>query len=1641
MRRSMGYVIHSIKALLAVGLLIAGLSGKAHADGTQAGTNVQISYSLDYKVSGVSQTTIDTSASGSNTPVEFTVDRRIDLTVSALGNTDVVPGAQDQDLLFQLTNEGNDVQAYALLVVNEGGDDFSATGSTLYYYIDDGDGLFEPGADDGAAIVYNGTATSDLAADRILFIAIRSDIPSSANDAGEDIISIIADTLEPTTSASPGTPVTADGDGNTQLGAAENVLADGSGTSNEAANAGDHSASASYVVDDPLLVLNTNDSGAGSLRAAIIHANAYVDADNISFVIPGGGVQTITLGSALPAITDANISIDGLSQSGASCGQLTTGTPHDLRIMIDGAGVSSALLPVQASDVTVQGLSLVRGQAQAMDLNSAADNAVLRCNYIGVETDGTTAAGNGLVVNSSGIRITDADSVEIDNNLMSGNGSNPNGQLTTSGSSLIITGNIVGMDETGTSNNGAGFYGLQISGGSSIIIGGASAAERNLISQNHHGVYITGSVPALEFVNNYVGTDITGLVDQGNRQQGLHVVSNGGPYTISDNVISSNHGGATATQLLLAGTLSATLLRNKIGVGADGTTVLFNQGPGLSIGGTVTVQVGDGTAVNGNIIAGNGSEGINISGTAAIIGNRIYGNGALGINLAGGTEDANGVTANDSGDGDSGANDLLNFPVINTITASGSTSVMYNVNLDVPANTEGYRIEFYKNSSGNASGHGEGETFLGFVDTGDHPGGSINFDGAFTASEAVSSSDIISTTATRKTGVTSYDMTSEFSANYTVVSALIVTNTNDSGAGSLRQAIENANADPTMDDITFAIPNAGPHVINLVTSLPTLTDAGISIDGTTQSGANCGAPWEGTAHTLEIVLDGAAGATTGLRVHTSDVSLKGLSVVNMTEGLYLDTASANTSVTCNHVGLTPGGIGAGGVRAIRVYGANTVIGGSAAADGNVISGNTHGIALFDGSSATQIQNNFIGTDPVGENGVPNTGHGIIGWVGTYSIHEIRKNLISGNGSSAIHFDANDIVSGSSGDLKIAGNYMGVDRSGNAPLPNGAWGIFFNTATISGLTIGGTALADRNIIAANNNVGVDLRDTVNATILNNYIGVGDDGQTAMGNNLLGIRLLNVSGADIGNGSAAGRNIVANTTGIGIAVTNNSTNIDILGNYIGADATGAAAAGNTTNGLHITDSDNINIGNGTSGGRNIIADSGNIGLFFTNGSNITVNDNYIGVLANGTSPAGNTSKGIVFNAVASGTGFTSTTVLNNVISNNGVGGIDLSSYDINAAGATSNITFQGNKVGVAADSITPAPNIGYGIKNTHVPGQILIGGANFGDGNIIAHNTRAGVIIQSFAKSTTIIGNSIHSNDGLGIELRAAFEDSYDTDEPDVVTMNDSGDGDSGANDLLNFPIINMFSGIGTSLSYDVNLDVPSNIEGYRIEFFKNTSADPSGYGEGEIYLGYVDTGSHPGGSQPFTGTFTGSVSIAQGDDISATTTRKTGASSFDITSEFSLNYSSGSPTELTASKSVDVYDPTSAGLYSLPGNDVISALTVTNPGAAAADTDSIVIIDEIPAEVEFYNGDIDDGGPESNPVSFVQTGGANLTFTYANDVKYSNSGLRPSTMAGCTYTPSAGYDPNVTFICFNPKGAMASGNPDPTFTASYRARIK
>src|SRR5205823_6653673 len=138
-------------------------------------------------------------------------------------------------------------------------------------------------------------------------------------------------------------------------------------------------AATSDVAGQTFTVTTTADSGPGSLRQAILDANALFDSgDTIAFNIPGGGVQTITLASALPAIIDP-VTIDGYTQPEAAQNTSATTFNGALKIVLNGASVSASIdgLSVQWPNVSIRGLNIIGFRSDGIEIDAAASNCVV----------------------------------------------------------------------------------------------------------------------------------------------------------------------------------------------------------------------------------------------------------------------------------------------------------------------------------------------------------------------------------------------------------------------------------------------------------------------------------------------------------------------------------------------------------------------------------------------------------------------------------------------------------------------------------------------------------------------------------------------------------------------------------------------------------------------------------------------------------------------------------------------------------------------------------------------------------------------------------------------------------------------------------------------------------------------------------------------------------------------------------------------------------------------------------------------------------------------------------------------------------------------------------------------------------------
>jgi hypothetical protein len=401
-------------------------------------------------------------------------------------------------------------------------------------------------------------------------------------------------------------------------------------------------------------VTNTNDSGAGSLRQAILDANALAGADSITFNIAGAGVHTITLTSALPSITDV-ISIDGYTQSGSQVNSLTVGNDAAIRIEIDGSSLDAAgfTLATGSSGSTIRGLSLINfdGGAAGQGIRILSNNNLVAGNFIGLRADGTTAMG----MSADGIYISG------------------------------VTGNI---------------------------IGGVSVGDRNLIAGNvaGDGVQLTNSASGNVIRNNYIGTDRTGTLDRGNAE-GIDIDSNSDSNQILGNVISGNDGDGIELGDTGLDSGSNLIQGNLIGVQSDGVASLGNSGHGIHIGNGSTANntiIGGIASGEGNTIAFNGGDGVYLAASAgvSIRGNSIHSNVGPGIDLG-----TNGVTVNDAGDGDTGPNSLQNFPRITYAVTNGSILTLSG-NLNSTTNGT-FNIDFYSSTVVDSTRYGEGANYLG----------------------------------------------------------------------------------------------------------------------------------------------------------------------------------------------------------------------------------------------------------------------------------------------------------------------------------------------------------------------------------------------------------------------------------------------------------------------------------------------------------------------------------------------------------------------------------------------------------------------------------------------------------------------------------------------------------------------------------------------------------------------------------------------------------------------------------------------------------------------------------------------------------------------------------------------------------------
>lgn len=460
---------------------------------------------------------------------------------------------------------------------------------------------------------------------------------------------------------------------------------------------------------------------------------------------------------------------------------------------------------------------------------------------------------------------------------------------------------------------------------------------------------------------------------------------------------------------------------------------------------------------------------------------------------------------------------------------------------------------------------------------------------------------------------------------------------------------------------------------------------------------------------------------------------------------------------------------------------------------------------------------------------------------------------------------------------VQGNYIGVDATGTTASGNGI-GILVSASSKN--QIGGTTPETLNLISGNKTDGIELSGDNRKPnhIEGNYIGTDISGDVALGNLGEGVHIIGGKTV-VGGTSFAAHNLISgngrflSNSGPGDGVEIEGSHNIVIGNYIGTNAEGTTALANANAGVWIRQGSNNRIGGTTAGERNVISGNGrqSDGVY-TSGEDINIDgtDNLVEGNYIGTNATADSAIGALFGIFVRGENNTIggvTADARNIISGNSTG--------IQLASATDTF-IQGNYIGTDASGTNPLGNTAFGIREKGDDTNNTIGGIATGAGNVIAFNGQAdantgGVIVFGDSTGSSIRGNSIHDNLGLGIDLGQ-----------DGVTANDVGDADKGANNLQNFPIL---QSVSDNMVNGVLHSKPSTR--YNLDLYFGHPCDPSGYGEGAAYGASTFVTTDSNGDASFTALWNHSSLPIVSVYITATATDPKGN-----TSEFSNCIPSG-----------------------------------------------------------------------------------------------------------------------------------------------------
>ncbi|QGJ68962.1 Hypothetical protein PBC10988_6270 [Planctomycetales bacterium 10988] len=1219
-------------------------------------------------------------------------------------------------------------------------------------------------------------------------------------------------------------------------------------------------------------------------------------------------------------------------------------------------------------------------------------------NTIGLNATGTVAvanANNGLFLSSSHSNtIGGAGS----GNILSGN--TENGLELSASDQNVIIGNTIGTNATGDSALPNQVFGIFLDESNQNTIGGTTTGEQNLISGNtSDGIHLQSSLSNL-IQGNTIGTDYSGVMDLGNGGNGVSL------YDSDSNTIGGTppHGnlisGNTGHGVFLAGSRNNLLLGNIIGLEQAGTTAIGNDLDGVHIeamGPESLVSSSSNTigqAGAGNLISGNGMNGIKILGAAHTViaantiglqgdGDTLATNGSNGIYLASG---ANSVTigGNSSSEGNVVSGNVEHGVYLtdasNALILSNTIGLSSDGLTQRPNQGNGVFIERGATNTIGQSGAGNlisGNTQSGIVLSttsqnqimantigtlvGGNAGGSNDFHGILLSNASSntiggmlgSSGNLVSTNLGYGIYLENNSQHNQIQGNIVGLNAAASARLqNFQGGIMVDTSSSNTIGGSTTGQGNVVSGNSGHGMTFSQATQNLVLQNTIGMSGSGSSSiSNSGAG---------ISLQNASDSNT---IGLSSAGTGNLISGNSGEGIALNASSGNqifgNFIGPNSSGTSGAGNGSHGIFLSTESNSNT-IGGTTSDQGNLISGNNgSGVLIFD-SSNNVLQSNYIGVTSDGLNALANTSHGVF-------VSSALNNTIGGSGGTGNLISGNQLngifLSNSSGQL-ILGNTIGLNASDSASLSNQSHGISISGGTSN--RIGQLSGGVGNVISGNNGYGIMLANTSANQVFANKIGTSGSGSVAFGNGSGGIHLQAASSNQFGSAVSGTGNVISGNNGHGVSLDADSTNNQFLGNLVGTNASGSAAlanlgfgfsilgslnsigtafagnliSGNQSGGVFLQGTQNVllknsigttldgstELGNmgagvfiqgtsnhqiGSTGNGNLISGNRGAGIHIQNSSSISVLANTLGLNEAGTAAIANTGSGVLVEQSSSQVTIGQAGSGNLIAGNSGSGihvqqsfltdifantigmtsdgsnallsqaiGIHLdaaSQATIGTSGAgnsiasantgilianTTDALVQSNLIGTI-DGVNPLGTMLYGVE-ARGSFNILIGGTS-GLGNMIAFTAAvnvlgdpgAGVLVSSSGQ-VAILGNSIFSNGGLGIDHNG-----------DGVTSNDSGDLDSGPNDLLNSPLLT------EAFIFDGELTIRGSLNSvpdttFLIEFFTNANADPSGFGEGETFLDSILVTTDSSGNATFE--ITGITGVSETLFLTSTSTQ-------------------------------------------------------------------------------------------------------------------------------------------------------------------------